>query len=82
VRIVEDLAQHGIGVIIMSTEPETVLAMANRVLIMRTGRLTHELSNRSIAKDDWDDPKQRVQLPVPDWYRRRCQVRGEASHAA
>jgi len=37
---------------------------------------------RSIAKDDWDDPKQRVQLPVPDWYRRRCQVRGEASHAA
>ena len=52
VRIVEDLARQGVGVVVMSTEPETVLAMANRVLVMRKGRLTHEFANTTIAKDD------------------------------
>lgn len=52
VRIVLELAAKGVGVIIVSTEPETVLTMANRVLVMRKGRITHEFANTAIAKDD------------------------------
>jgi len=52
VRIVHALAGRGIGVIILSTEPETVLSMANRVVVMRKGRIVGEMADRAIAKDD------------------------------
>ncbi len=52
VRIVHELRDQGIGVIIVSTEPETVLSMANRVVVMRKGAIVGGFANRMIAKDD------------------------------
>jgi ribose transport system ATP-binding protein len=52
VRIVHKLRDQGIGVVILSTEPETVLSMANRVVVMRKGRIVGEFADRTIAKDD------------------------------
>lgn len=52
VRIVHELAGRGIGVVIMSTEPETVLSMANRIVVMRKGQIVDEMADRAIAKDD------------------------------
>ena len=52
VKIVQQLRDQNIGIIIVSTEPETVLSMANRVLVMRKGRIVDRFTNRTIAKDD------------------------------
>jgi ribose transport system ATP-binding protein len=52
VRIVHKLRDQGIGIIILSTEPETVLSMANRVVVMRKGGIVGEFADRTIAKDD------------------------------
>ncbi len=52
VRIVHKLRDQGIGVVILSTEPETVLSMANRVVVMRKGRIVGQFADRTIAKDD------------------------------
>ncbi len=51
VRIVRSLAAQGMAVIVLSTEPETVLAMADRVLVMRKGTLAGEFANCTISKD-------------------------------
>jgi ribose transport system ATP-binding protein len=52
VKIVQRLRDQGIGIIIVSTEPETVLSMANRVVVMRKGRMVGAFADRTIAKDD------------------------------
>ncbi len=52
VKIVHRLRDQGIGIIIVSTEPETVLSMANRVVVMRKGRMVGAFADRTIAKDD------------------------------
>ena len=52
VKIVKQLAAEGVAVVVVSTEPETVLALATRVIVMRKGRIVEELAGRSIAKDD------------------------------
>jgi ribose transport system ATP-binding protein len=51
VRIVRSLAAEGMAVIVLSTEPETVLALADRVLVMRKGTLAGEFANCTISKD-------------------------------
>jgi ribose transport system ATP-binding protein len=51
VRIVRALAVDGMAVIVLSTEPETVLSLADRVLVMRKGRLAGEFSDCTISKD-------------------------------
>ena len=45
------LAADGMAVIVLSTEPETVLTMADRVLVMRKGALVVEFSDCTISKD-------------------------------
>jgi ribose transport system ATP-binding protein len=52
VKIVHRLRDQGIGIIIVSTEPETVLSMANRVVVMRKGRIVGAFADQTIAKDD------------------------------
>lgn len=52
VKIINGLREKGIGIIVISTEPETVLSMANRILVMRKGRMVGKFSDRSIIKDD------------------------------
>lgn len=51
VKIVKGLKDQGIAVIVVSTEPETVLSLADRILVMRKGMITHEFANVSVSKD-------------------------------
>jgi ribose transport system ATP-binding protein len=51
VHIVRELRDRGIGIVVSSTEPETVLAMADRVVVMKKGEVVREFSNEVISKD-------------------------------
>jgi ribose transport system ATP-binding protein len=51
VHIVRSLAADGMAIIVMSTEPETVLSLADRVLVMRKGALASEFADCKISKD-------------------------------
>jgi ribose transport system ATP-binding protein len=51
VNIIKDLKNAGIAIIVVSTEPQTVLALADRILVMKNGSLTHEFINTTVRKD-------------------------------
>lgn len=51
VRIVRTLAEGGMAIIVLSTEPETVLSLADRVLVMRKGEIGSEFADCTISKD-------------------------------
>jgi len=51
VRIVRGLRDQGIGILVVSTEPETVLALADRILVMKKGAITHEFASEAVSKD-------------------------------
>jgi ribose transport system ATP-binding protein len=51
VKIVRHLRDQGIAIIVFSTEPETVLSLADRVLVMRKGEIAHEFADEAISKD-------------------------------
>ncbi|MBV8214356.1 MAG: sugar ABC transporter ATP-binding protein [Verrucomicrobia bacterium] len=51
VRIVQGLRDEGVAILVASTEPETVLAMADRVLVMKKGEIVHEFADEVISKD-------------------------------
>jgi ribose transport system ATP-binding protein len=50
-HIVRSLTADGMAVVVLSTEPETVLTMADRVLVMRKGALAREFADCTISKD-------------------------------
>ncbi len=45
------MADEGLGVIVISSELEEVLGLAHRVLVMRHGRITAELSGADVRED-------------------------------
>nr|WP_283949566.1 sugar ABC transporter ATP-binding protein [Limobrevibacterium gyesilva] len=49
--IVRSLRAQGIGVVVVSTEPETVLSLADRILVMKRGTITREFANEVVSKD-------------------------------
>jgi ribose transport system ATP-binding protein len=51
VRIVKALRDQGLAVIVASTEPETVLALADRILVMKKGEIVREFSDEAVSKD-------------------------------
>jgi ribose transport system ATP-binding protein len=51
VRIVRGLRDQGVGIVVFSTEPETVLSLADRVLVMRKGEFSLEFADETISKD-------------------------------
>jgi len=51
VRIVRGLRDAGIGVVVISSEPETVLSLADRILVMRRGGITREFAGEAVSKD-------------------------------
>ncbi len=51
VRIVRELRAQGIAVVIASAEPETVLAMADRILVLRKGELVKQFAGEVVSKD-------------------------------
>ena len=50
-KIVHGLRDRGLGIIVASTEPETVLSLADRILVMKKGSIVHEFARQSITKD-------------------------------
>jgi len=51
VRIVRSLRDAGIGIVVVSSEPETVLSLADRILVMRRGAVTREFAGEAVSKD-------------------------------
>ena len=47
VHIVRGLREQGIGIVVVSTEPETVLSLADRILVMKKGRDRARIRRRS-----------------------------------
>lgn len=51
VKIVRGLRAQGIAVLVVSTEPETVLALADRILVMKKGEIVREFAGEAVSKD-------------------------------
>jgi simple sugar transport system ATP-binding protein/ribose transport system ATP-binding protein len=49
--LIHSLAKRGIGVLLISSEHEEVLALAHRVLVMRAGRVVAELDEATMSED-------------------------------
>jgi ribose transport system ATP-binding protein len=50
-KIVRGLRDQGIGVLVVSTEPETVLSLADRILVMKKGAIVREFASETVSKD-------------------------------
>ncbi len=50
--IVNNLRDQGVATLLISTEPETILSIADRALVMRKGRLTAELTGNQLTKEN------------------------------
>jgi ribose transport system ATP-binding protein len=50
-KIVRNLKDQGLAILVVSMEPETVLALADRILVMKKGEVVHEFENESVSKD-------------------------------
>ncbi|GAA1594809.1 sugar ABC transporter ATP-binding protein [Actinoplanes couchii] len=50
-RVIRDLAAEGVGVLLVSSEVPEVLGLADRVLVMREGRMVREASATEIDED-------------------------------
>ena len=51
IEIVRHLRDQGMAVIVMSTEPETILSLADRIVIMRKGGISQEFAGRTVGKN-------------------------------
>ncbi len=51
VRIVKGVRDQGVGVLVVSAEPETVLSLADRILVMKRGTIAREFANEAVSKD-------------------------------
>jgi ribose transport system ATP-binding protein len=52
VRIVRRLRDEGIGIVVVSTEPETVLSLADRILVMKKGEIAREFAAEAVGKNE------------------------------
>ncbi|WP_231954763.1 sugar ABC transporter ATP-binding protein [Actinoplanes derwentensis] len=50
-RVIRDLAAEGVGVLLVSSEVPEVLGLADRVLVMREGRVVHTAPAKQIDED-------------------------------
>ena len=51
VKIVRGLRDQGLAIVVASTEPETVLSLADRVIVMKKGAIVREFADEMISKD-------------------------------
>ncbi len=49
--IVRGLRERGIGLVVVSSEPETVLSLADRILVMKKGSVVREFADEPVSKD-------------------------------
>jgi ribose transport system ATP-binding protein len=50
--LMEELLRRGVGIVMISSEMPELLAMADRILVMRGGRVTAELSGRRTSQEE------------------------------
>ncbi|WP_277910982.1 ATP-binding cassette domain-containing protein [Asaia platycodi] len=50
-RIINDLAAQGLGIIVISSEMAEIIGVSDRVLVMREGHLTGELTGDAITQE-------------------------------
>jgi ribose transport system ATP-binding protein len=50
-NILRDFRSQGYGVLVISSEPETVLAVCDRVMVMSRGQVVAEMVNKNLNKD-------------------------------
>jgi ribose transport system ATP-binding protein len=50
-KIIRDLKGQGVGVLVVSTEPETVMAASDRILVMNKGRVAKEFAREPVSKE-------------------------------
>ncbi len=50
-KIVKSLSRQGIGIVVVSAEPETVLSLADRILVMKRGAIAREFAGETVSKD-------------------------------
>jgi ribose transport system ATP-binding protein len=51
VKIVRGLREQGLAIVVVSTEPETVLSLADRILVMKKGSVVREFADEPVSKD-------------------------------
>ena len=52
IRILKALRDQGVAVIVLSTEPETILTLADRVVVMKRGRVVKAFDQGHVDKSD------------------------------
>jgi ribose transport system ATP-binding protein len=50
--IVRGLREQGVAILLITTEPETLLSIADRAVVLRKGRITAELSGADLTKEN------------------------------
>jgi ribose transport system ATP-binding protein len=51
IHIIRNLRKRGLAIIVLSTEPETVLSLADRIIVLKRGAVVREFANEAISKD-------------------------------
>ncbi len=51
INIVRELSAKGLAIIVLSTEPETVLSLADRIIVMKRGAVVREFAGEVVSKD-------------------------------
>src|SRR5580704_9875648 len=51
IHIIRELREKGLAIIVLSTEPETVLSLADRIIVLKRGSVVREFANETISKD-------------------------------
>jgi ribose transport system ATP-binding protein len=49
--LVRKLKDDGVAIILMSTEPETVMAESDRIIVMSKGKITAEFVDQEVTKE-------------------------------
>jgi ribose transport system ATP-binding protein len=52
IRIVKSLRDRGVAVLVLSTEPETILTLADRIAVMKRGTVVKEFASGRVEKSD------------------------------
>jgi ribose transport system ATP-binding protein len=52
IRIVKSMRERGVAILVLSTEPETILTLADRVTVLKRGAVAREFTTGHIDKSD------------------------------
>ena len=81
-RIIDDLAKQGVAIVLISSELNEVLAIADRVVVMRQGRLAGELDKAEATQERILQLALPQESEVPSEGRTRKSVPGEVAVGA